>query len=105
MLLQKVQKLISDDPIANANPGEVIDTYWIYATRKKGKYPRSNVNSGKWLVFVNLENVDAVWEKIKLATENGLLGEASKVATARPNPNATDVNCKSYLRLFIRLYR
>ncbi len=93
--IQKVQKQISDELFSDANPSEVTDAYWIYATRQKGAYPKSNpANSGKWLVFISVDNVDIVWKKIKIATENGQLGGTSKVATARPNPNATNNNMK-----------
>jgi hypothetical protein len=83
-----------DDFFSDKNPSEVTDVYWIYASRQKGKYPGSGENSGKWLVFISVDNVDAIWKKIKLATETGLLGGASKVSTAKPNPNATDSNMK-----------
>jgi hypothetical protein len=80
---------------SEANPSEVTDSYWIFATRQKGSsYPESNENSGKWLLFVSIDNIDTVWKKIKLATENGLLGESSKVATAKPSPLATKDNLK-----------
>ena len=92
--IRTIQKQFSDDFLAKKNPSEVTNAYWIYATRQKGAYPDSNENSGKWLVFVHIHNVDSVWEKIKLATENGLLGDSSKVATAKPNPNAKNNNMK-----------
>ena len=93
--IRTIQKQISDDFFLDANPSEVTDAYWIYATRQKGTYPKSNpANSGKWLVFASVDDVDIVWKKIKTATENGQLGGASKVATARPNPNATNNNMK-----------
>jgi hypothetical protein len=46
------------------------------------------VRSGKWLIFVPLDELDDAWAKIKKATEEGLLGDSSKSATALPNPNA-----------------
>lgn len=73
-------------PYAECEPSEVIDEYWIYAVRKKGKYPKSTQRSGKWLIFVDPKNVDEVWAKIKEATEEGKLGDCAKVATAKPNP-------------------
>lgn len=39
---------------------------------------------GKWMIFVDQANVDDVWLKIGRATSEGLLGIASKVATAKP---------------------
>jgi len=70
----------------------VTEVYWIHAVSQKGNYPPSTLNSGKWLVFVPPRDVDEVWTKLKKATEGGRLGGFSKVATARPNPNATSEN-------------
>ena len=39
-------------------------------------------------MFVDEEDVDAVWEKVATATLSGRLGCAAKVATAWPNPLA-----------------
>ena len=75
-------------------PSQVTTTYWIDAVRMIGAYPEATKRSGKWLIFVPLENVDAVWERIKKATEEGRLGDSEKVATAKPNPNATDLSKK-----------
>jgi len=75
-------------------PSQVDDIPWIYAERKKGKYPELTENSGKWLIYVWEQNVDLVWEKIKSATEKGLLGGASKVSTAMPSPLAPKANLK-----------
>jgi hypothetical protein len=74
-------------PHFNDKPSEVTNIYWIYAERKKGKYPKPR-RSGKWLIFVDPKNVDEVWAKIKKATEEGKLGDDVKVATAKPNPLA-----------------
>ncbi len=76
------------------NPMDEMDAYWIYAYRLTGKYPKPNKNCGKWLVFKSVAEIDSVWEKIKLATEVGLLGSASKVATARPSFNAANTKVK-----------
>jgi hypothetical protein len=47
-------------------------------------------NNGKWLVFVPQEFIDVTWDTIKTATENGLLGPASKVSTRRVKPGYTE---------------
>ncbi len=70
------------------NPSQVTETSWIYTFRKVGDYPRSTLRSGKWLVFINVKEIDIVWKKIKIATEKGLLGNETKVATAVNNPYA-----------------
>jgi hypothetical protein len=89
------QKAISS-PYSDSKPSEVemAGVYWIYAMRKRGKYPEATSRSGKWLVFVNIEEIDEVWDKIKKATEEGKLGSDAKVATAIPNPNATNSETK-----------
>lgn len=74
---------------SNAKPSEVTDVYWIYAERRKGKYPKPTPRSGKWLIFVDPEDVDEVWAKIKRAVEEGRLGDSAKVSTGKPNPHAT----------------
>ena len=83
-----------DKQSINSIPSKNTSDFWIIARRKKGEYPISNQNSGKWLVFADIHEIDSIWDKIKLATENGLLGGSSKVSTAKPNPNATNSNKK-----------
>ena len=75
-------------------PSKETEEYWIYATRKKVAYPKPNRRSGKWLVFVDVKDIDEVWSKIKRATEVGYLGHESKVSTAKPNPYASNSNKK-----------
>jgi hypothetical protein len=76
-------------------PSKVTDEYWLHAKPATGRGPLPTERSGKWLLFVPLLNIDAMWSRIKCATEQGTLGFASKVATAKPNPNATN----SWVRL------
>ncbi len=71
-------------------PSQVTDEYWVYAERTTGGYPVATPNSGKWLIFVPISQIDEVWVRIKHATEEGRLGDSAKVATARPNPNASN---------------
>jgi len=73
---------------------EVKDVYWLYATRLTGTYPPDSANSGKWLIFRHESHIDELWVKIKQATENGILGRSSKVATAKPNSNAQENGTK-----------
>jgi len=75
-------------------PSQVTDEYWLYAERKKGQYPEATAKSGKWLIFVPVSQLDEMWAKIRRATEDGRLGDSAKVATAKPNPNSTDLATK-----------
>lgn len=77
-----------------ANPSQATDEYWFFAERKQETYPPHSKNGGKWLIFVPVGRVDQMWFKITLATEAGRLGEMSKVATAKDNPNATNSSTK-----------
>ena len=79
---------------SESKPSEVTEVNWIYAVRKTGSYPSATDQSGKWLVFVPISQTNEVWAKIKKATEDGKLGGSSKVATALPNPNATESDKK-----------
>lgn len=85
--LKKMQKKLSS-LYSNSKPSEVTDIYWLYAFRKKGQYPERASKGGKWLVFVDQNEVDKVWEIVKKAVEEGKLGNEAKVATAKPNPHS-----------------
>jgi hypothetical protein len=91
--LKRLQREVSL-PFSDAKPSEVTDVYWIHAEREKGRYPKATQRSGKWLVFVDVKNIDEVWTQVKKATEEGRLGDSAKVATARPNPSATNSDTK-----------
>ena len=81
------QKVLAQTLMDNLEkPSIVTDTYWIFASRQKGKYPEPTDNRGKWLVFTSVAEVDAVWSKIRTATREGKLGNDSKVATAKDSP-------------------
>lgn len=75
-------------------PSEVEGEYWLEASSRIETNAPLTDRTGKWLLFASVGNVDEVWDKIRSATESGLLGFASKVSTARPNPNARDASKK-----------
>lgn len=81
---------VSSEP----RPSQARDEYWLFAKRKRGNYPASTTNSGKWVIFAPISQIDEMWTRIKHATEDGCLGDWAKVATARPNPNASDPTTK-----------
>lgn len=76
----------------NRLPSKTTDSYWIFALNEKYKFKKekSERASGKWLIFEYIDKVDDLWETIKKATEEGLLGPSSKSSTAKINPNAKD---------------
>ena len=77
-LIQMVQRarMMNDD---TAKPSKVSAVYWIAA---KAPNPAPTPRAGKWIVQTTVDVVDALWEKVKAATEAGELGYKSKVSTA-----------------------
>ena len=70
--------------------------FWIWVrawgpTFQLGKYripyPRHTERGGKWLLFVDREDVDEAWKSIARAVKAGILGSSAKVSTARTNPH------------------
>ncbi len=46
--------------------------------------------AGKWLIFLQPDEVDNAWRKVRDATAHGELGISAKVSTSKPNPDARD---------------
>ena len=61
-------------------PSETNDRQWIFTVSQILQEVDTD-NAGKWLIFVPQESIDEHWEKIKLATESGILGFQSKTST------------------------
>jgi hypothetical protein len=78
---------------SEALPSRAGGVYWIEAKRKVGDYPAPTPRSGQWVMETTLEAVDALWLKIKQATESGQLGHKSKVSTAA-GPGQSDANAR-----------
>ncbi len=75
-------------------PTEVSDVFWVLAFNEKANYHVKRGNSGKWLIFEHVSEIDAMWIKVREATRLGKLGGSSKTSTIKPNPNASDLNYK-----------
>ncbi|NWF69605.1 MAG: DUF1917 domain-containing protein [Chloroflexi bacterium] len=65
---------------AQAVPSQIAAVYWIEAKAPDAALPTAR--AGEWLIVTDTQRVDALWARIKAATENGQLGYKSKVATA-----------------------
>ena len=78
---------------SRALPSQVSGVYWIEAKRKTGDYPAPTPRSGQWVIATTVREVDALWLKIREATEAGLLGYKSKVSTAA-GPGQHDVDAR-----------
>lgn len=81
------------DRLSDESPSQVDETYWLYAERQKGRYKKPNDHSGKWLIFAPENKIDAAWVKVKKLTEDGKLGNSSKVSTKRGNQGRDFVIC------------
>lgn len=59
-------------------PSTCTTASWIYAVNET---ERNNRLSGKWMIFRQFPDMDTVWNTIRNAVEEGVLGQAAKVAT------------------------
>lgn len=81
---------VAPAPYPGPQPSVVKKDRWIRVQRLQGEYPEPTARSGKWLVFIHNDKVDALWAKINTATEEGLLGYDSKVSTRSLRPGSTE---------------
>jgi hypothetical protein len=78
-LIQMVQRARMQND-EDAKPSEVNVGYWIEAKRKvDGQQPTTR--TGQWVIRTQLADIDAMWVRIKAATEAGKLGYKSKAAS------------------------
>jgi len=78
---------------SQATPSQVSAVYWIEAKRPEGDYPAPTPRTGEWRIPITVDQVDALWETIKTATEAGKLGYKSKVST-KPAKGQADINAR-----------
>lgn len=72
--------------------------YWIVQDRPGYiPAPDEDEKAGKWLIFLEKEETDGIWIKIRNATTEGLLGFSSKVSTAKENPDSRDERFVIYI--------
>jgi hypothetical protein len=76
----KIKQIKMSKKYQNKKPSRIKQISWVYAINQK-TYPVDTIRSGKYLLFVNMNQIDTVWEIIKNATINGLFGDSSKVST------------------------
>jgi Bles03-like protein len=71
-------------------PTKALVSPWVRAERYwyAPAYPKSTERCGKWMVYIPIDRVDAVWSIVRDATVIGELGRAAKVATMAENPRA-----------------
>src|SRR3989442_13074709 len=74
-------------PYMYRKPSHTTEVHWIHAFRKSGTYPEPTDRSGKWLVFVSKDRIDALWGLGRQATESGPLRAKAKVSPGEANTN------------------
>ncbi|MDG6256760.1 MAG: DUF1917 domain-containing protein [Methanomicrobiaceae archaeon] len=79
-------------------PTRTTQMYWIIQDAP-GYRPEEvdNEKGGKWLIFLDEDEVDAMWQRIRDATCRGTLGISAKVSTAKPNPDSRDTRKVIYV--------
>jgi hypothetical protein len=79
-------------------PTRTTQMYWIIQDAP-GYRPEEvdDEKGGKWLIFVDEEEVDEMWRNIRNATCRGRLGVSAKVSTAKPNPDSRDTRKVIYV--------
>ncbi|HJJ47917.1 MAG TPA: DUF1917 domain-containing protein [Methanocorpusculum sp.] len=72
-------------------PTKTFRSYWIWQ-EKPGSAPgaASSDAAGKWLMFVQPEEADSCWEKVRNATLAGRLGIGAKISTSKENEDSRD---------------
>jgi hypothetical protein len=79
-LIQMVQRARMQHD-RDARPSQVSGVYWIESKPLQEGLPPT-AHAGEWVIETTSSVVDALWERIKAATEAGELGYKSKVSTA-----------------------
>lgn len=63
-------------------PTDCTASWWLYAESRR-KYKKATKNSGKWCIFIEPKFIDAAWEQVSDATQQGLLGGRTKCSTKK----------------------
>lgn len=97
-LIKMVQKarMMHDNEVI---PSQVDGVYWIEAKDQSNTAQAPTAQAGQWTLNIDAQKVDAVWQIIKQATEQGQLGYKSKVSTASRNRGVVDTRL-----IYVRTY-
>jgi hypothetical protein len=72
-------------------PSKTTQTYWIIQDAPEtDPHATEDERAGKWLIFVQPDQVDDIWKKIRDLTWQNELGISAKVSTAKKNPDSRD---------------
>jgi len=79
-------------------PSKTTQVYWIVQDAPDFKVSLDDEEKGgKWLIFVEKEETDEMWKKIRNATVENRLGISSKVSTEKHNPDSRDERTVIYV--------
>lgn len=72
-------------------PSKTTQSFWIIQDAPETD-PRATEDerAGKWLIFVQPDQVDDIWKKVRDLTWKNELGISAKVSTAKKNPDSRD---------------
>ncbi len=72
-------------------PTKTTQSYWIIQDAPDtDPHATEDERAGKWLIFVQPDQVDEIWKKIRDLTWQKELGISAKVSTAKKNPDSRD---------------
>jgi hypothetical protein len=72
-------------------PSKTTQTYWIIQDAPEtDPHATEDERAGKWLIFVQPDQTDDIWKKIRDLTWQNELGIMAKVSTAKKNPDSRD---------------
>lgn len=77
-MVQQARKLHDQQ----AQPSAVSAVYWVEAHCEVADCRQPTARAGQWQTRIPLAQVDAVWARVRAATQAGELGYKAKVATA-----------------------
>jgi hypothetical protein len=82
-MVQKARMMHDNEAI----PSKMTGIYWIECKREEN--PSITPRTGEFRIVSTLAEVDALWVKIKEATESGKLGYKSKVSSISPDADSS----------------
>ena len=86
MRIREQQRSVTEHTM---HPSRVVSTYWHFATDVRTQYPKHTEHGGKWLLFVDFDELDICWKKCYDALFAGKLGSQIKCTTAKSyNPQS-----------------
>lgn len=73
-----------DEPRINTDdePSATIDCAWLWAQADNHAAMPEPIHSGKWMLFAAPDDIDALWQRVKVMVQKGVVWRWAKVSTA-----------------------